>query len=46
MEFTEVLTIPGASVETPTLTADNKKIYFTLTAVDSDIWLMAYDEPR
>jgi Tol biopolymer transport system component len=43
-EFKEVVAVPGASLENPTLTKDNHKLFVVLSSVETDIWTTTLDE--
>jgi Tol biopolymer transport system component len=40
-EFREVLAIEGASIDTPALSIDGRKLVLVRTTVDSDIWMLS-----
>jgi Tol biopolymer transport system component len=42
--FHEVFSLPGASVESPTLTPGNETLYFVRSSVEADIWLLDSSE--
>ncbi len=47
-EFREILALPGASIDSPSLSSDGRKIVFVRISVDSDIWMLSAvpeDEP-
>jgi Tol biopolymer transport system component len=39
-DFQEVLELPGASIDSPALSPDGRKLVFVRTSVDSDIWML------
>jgi Tol biopolymer transport system component len=40
-EFHEVFALPGASIDSPALSRDGKKLAFVRYSVDSDIWMLS-----
>ena len=36
---------PAGSVENPVITRDYRRVYFSLTAVEANIWTLHLDEP-
>jgi Tol biopolymer transport system component/serine/threonine protein kinase len=40
-EFREVLALPGASIDSPALSPDGRRLVFVRVSVDSDIWMLS-----
>jgi Tol biopolymer transport system component len=40
----EVLSVPGATIQAPSVSRDGKTIYFVLTTMESDVWMLAARE--
>jgi Tol biopolymer transport system component len=43
-ELREVLSVPGATIEAPSVSSDGKMIYYVLTTVESDVWMLSQKE--
>ena len=43
-ELREVLSVPGATIEAPSVSSDGRMIYYVLTTVESDVWMLSQKE--